>query len=183
MRTPVPYLLTVLLSSLCWAQTIDLRSEKASLAKIDAAVKAGDDAALVNECDRLLRIHQVTALAWYTCGKYLLSVKTSNEKESLANARKAYSRLQRAVADFSRTGKQTFYALDALQYQGLAALLFHDTDRALTHFRAALARDDRVPAAWYNLGVLYEMRGQREEAMRAFDRYLRLRSIAEAQDF
>lgn len=177
------HLLLLLFSSVCWAQTIDLKSEKESLAKIDAAAKAGDDAALVTECDRLLRIHQVTALAWYTCGKYLLFVKTSDERESLANARKAYSHLNRAVADFSRTGKQTFYALDALQYQGLAALLFHDADRALVHFRAALARDNRVAAAWYNLGVLYEMRGQQEEAMRAFDRYLRLKGTGDAQDF
>lgn len=177
------YLFAVLISSACWAQTIDLKREKESLAKIDAAIKAGDDAAFLAECDRLLEVHQVTALAWYTCGKYLLSVKTTDEKQSLAHARKAYSRLTRAIADFSRTGKQTYYALDALQYQGLAALLFHDFDRALVHFRAALARDNRVPAAWYNLGVLYEMRGQQEEAMRAFDRYLRLKATAGAQDF
>jgi tetratricopeptide (TPR) repeat protein len=176
-------LLLFLLSSLCWAQTIDLTREKESLAKIDAAAKAGDDRALVTECDRLLAVHQVTALAWYLCGKYLLYVKTTDEKQSLANAKTAYSRLGRAVADFSRTGKQTYYALDALQYQGLAALMFHDYDRALAHFRAALARDNRVAAAWYNVGVIYEMRGLQEEAIRAFDRYLRLTNAGETQDF
>jgi tetratricopeptide (TPR) repeat protein len=176
-------LVLLLFSSLCWAQTIDLKSEKESLAKIDAAIQAGDDAAFVAECDRLLSVHKVTALAWYTCGKHLLFVKTTDEKQSLVNAKTAYSRLNRAVADFSRTGKQTFYALDALQYQGLAALLFHDFDRAQVHFRAALARDNRMAAAWYNLGVLYEMRGQQEEAMRAYDRYLRLKNTGEEQEF
>jgi len=176
-------LLPLLLSSLCWAQTIDLKSEKESLAKIDAAAKAGDDRALVTECDRLLAVHQVTALAWYTCGKHLLFVKTTDEKQSLANAKTAYGRLARAVADFSRTGKQTFYALDALQYQGLAALVLHDFDRAMVHFRAALARDNRIAATWYNLGVLYEMRGQQEEAMRSYDRYLRLKGTGDSQEF
>lgn len=176
-------MLPYLLSSFCWAQTIDITREKVWLAKIDAAAKAGDDATFVAECDRLLEVHQVTALAWYTCGKYLLFVKTTDEKQSLAHARTAYSRLSRAVADFSRTGKQTFYALDALQYQGLAALLFHDYDRAMVHFRAALARDNRVAAAWYNLGVIYEMRGQQAEAMRSYDRYLRLTNVGEMQDF
>lgn len=173
----------LILSSPCFAQTIDLQSEKAALAKIEEAIRAGDDAAFVAECDRLLSVHEVTALAWYLCGKHLLFVKTSDEKQSLANARTAYNRLVRAVADFSRTSKQTFYALDALQYQGLAAMLFHDADRASVAFRSALARDNRLPAAWYNLAVLYEMRGLQEEAMRAFDRYLRLKNASEEQEF
>lgn len=176
-------LLPFLLSCLCCAGTIDLKSEKESLARIDAAAQAGNDALFVAECDRLLAIHDVTALAWYTCGKYLLFMKATNEKQSLANARKAHGRLARAVADFSRTSKQTYYALDALQYQGLAALLFHDHDRALAHFRAALARDNRVAAAWYNLAVLYEMRGLQADAMRAFDHYLRLKGTADTLDF
>jgi tetratricopeptide (TPR) repeat protein len=176
-------LLLLLLSSHLWSQTIDLKSEKDSLAKIEAAQKAGDERALVSECDRLLAVHKVTALAWYMCGKYLLFVKTTDEKQALANARTAYNRLARAVADFSRTGKQTFYVLDALQYQGLAAILFRDFDRAIVHFHAALARDNRVAAAWYNLGVIYEMRGLREEATRSYDRYLRLQGTADSQDF
>ncbi len=177
------FLFLILLSSLCWAQTIDLRNEKNALARIDAAIASGDDGAFVKECDRLLAVHQVTALAWYTCGKHLLFVKTTDERQARAHAKTAYRRLERAVADFSRTGKQTFYALDALQYQGLAALLFHDFDRAMVHFRAALARDNRIAAAWFNLGMIYEMRGQQEEAMRSYDRYLRLKAVGEAQDF
>lgn len=171
------------LSSTLLAQSYDLKTEKGALEKIMAAAKSGDDKTFISECDRLLENHKITALAWYLCGKHLLFVKTANEQESLAHAKMAYARLARAVDDFSRTGKQTYYALDALQYQGLAALLFHDHDRALVHFKAALARDNRVAAAWYNVGVIYELKGLREEAMRAFDRYLRLKGGDESLDF
>lgn len=175
--------LVLVLSLPLLAQSYDLKTEKAALEKITAAAKSGDDVTFTTECDRLLENHTITALAWYLCGKYLLFVKTDDEKKSLANAKTAYARLSRAIEDFSRTGKQTYYALDALQYQGLAAMLFHDHDRALVHFKAALLRDNRVPAAWYNVGVIYELKGLREEAMRAFDRYLRLRVGGENLDF
>ncbi|HRP68498.1 MAG TPA: tetratricopeptide repeat protein [Turneriella sp.] len=59
----------------------------------------------------------------------------------------------------------------------------HDLDRAETYFMRTLERDNRIAAAWYNLGVVYERKGLETEAMRAFDRYLRLQSGESDVDF
>jgi tetratricopeptide (TPR) repeat protein len=164
-------------------QSFDLKTEREKLAKIEAAIKAGDDPTFVAECDALLDPHRINALAWYTCGKHLLYVKTTDPKQARANVKQAYGRLKIAADDFFRTGKQLYYALDAMQYLGLAAMLLGDHDRAQVHFRLVISRDNRIPAAWYNLGVIYELKGLKEESMRAFDRYLRLTSGTDGQDF
>ena len=62
-------------------------------------------------------------------------------------------------------------------------MLLSDLDRAQVHFRSVLARDNRIPEAWYNLGVIYELKGLQEESMRAFDRYLRLKNTDAASEF
>ncbi|MBN8219325.1 MAG: hypothetical protein J0L53_00295 [Spirochaetes bacterium] len=165
------------------AQSHDLKTEKDKLAKIEAAIKTENNAVFLAECEALLDRHRINALAWYTCGKYLLSVKESDPRQARSNAKLAYNRLKLAADDFSRTGKQVYFALDAEQYLGLAAILFGDLDRAQVHFRKVLARDNRMPAAWYNLGVIYELKGLQEESMRAFDRYLRLKGGGDAMDF
>lgn len=170
-------------SCAAFAQSYDLKTEKEALARIDAAVKSGDNTAFVNECNQLLERHAITAFGWYTCGKNLLYVKTSDPKQALRNAHQAYHRLKRATDDFARTGKQVYLTLDGLQYLGLAAMLFNDYDRAMVHFRAVLARDNRLPAAWFNLGVIYELRGLRDESMRAYDRYQRLKTGSDVADF
>lgn len=165
------------------AQSFEMKAEKDSLATIESAAATRDDATLVRECNTLLETHRISALAWFRCGKYLLSVRTTDLKEARSNARTAYHRLDRATKDFLRTGKQLYLALDGLQYMGLAAMLLGDYDRAQVHFRAVLARDNRMAAAWYNLGVVYEMKGLNDEAMRSFDRYLRLVGASKDTDF
>jgi|GEM_PF-3185023 len=165
------------------AQSYDLKAEKEALARIEAAITAGKHSEFMRECNELLDPHRINALAWYTCGKNLLNVPVSDIKESRANARTAYVRLKRATDDFARTGKQVFYATDAQQYLGLAAMLLSDLDRAQVHFRSVLARDNRIPEAWYNLGVIYELKSLQEESMRAFDRYLRLKNTDAASEF
>ncbi len=164
-------------------QSYDLKTEKEKLAKIEAAIKAEDNPTFVAECEALLDPHRINALVWYTCGKYLLFVKEPNPTKARANVKLAYKRLKVAADDFARTGKQVYFALDAWQYLGLAAMHFGDLDRAQVHFRQVLARDNRMPAAWYNLGVIYELKGLQEESMRAFDRYLRLKVGGDAGDF
>jgi tetratricopeptide (TPR) repeat protein len=175
--------LVILFSLALGAQSYDLKTEKDSLATIESAAATGDGVTLVRECNTLLADHRISALAWFRCGKYLLSVKTTDLKEARSNARTAYHRLERATKDFSLTGKQLYLALDGLQYMGLAAMLLGDYDRAQVHFRAVLARDNRMAAAWYNLGVVYEMKGLNDEAMRSFDRYLRLVGAGKDTDF
>ncbi len=165
------------------AQSYDLKTERDSLATIESAASTHDDVTLVRECNALLAEHRISALAWFRCGKYLLSVKAVSVKESRANARTAYHRLEKATKDFSRTGKQLYLALDGLQYMGLAAMLLGDYDRAQVHFRAVLARDNRMAAAWYNLGIVYEMKGLTDESMRSFDRYLRLVGASKDSEF
>lgn len=165
-----------------FSQSHDLKTEKEKIAKIEAAIKTEDNPTYFNECEQLLDSHRINALAWYLCGKHLLSVKAADAQTARANASLAYRRLKVAVEVFSKTSRQVFYALDAEQYMGLAALLLGDLDRAETHFRRVLKRDNRVPAAWYNLGVVYERKGLRDEAMRAYDRYLRLKGN-ETTDF
>lgn len=164
-------------------QSFDLKAEKEALARIEAAIAAGKHAEFVRECNALLDPHRINALAWYICGKNLLNVPVTETKQSRENARIAYARLKRATDDFARTGKQVFYATDAQQYLGLAAMLLSDLDRAQVHFRSVLARDNRIPEAWYNLGVIYELKGLQEESMRAFDRYLRLKNTDAASEF
>lgn len=164
-------------------QSYELKPEKESIAKIEAAAAAADNATLVNECDRLLENHHISAYAWYLCGKHLLSVKTDDLKVSRAHTRTAYVRLEKATRDFKRTGKQLYLALDGEQYMGLAAMLLGDLDRAQVHFRAVIARDNRMAAAWYNLGVIYEQKGLTEESMRSFDRYLRLVGASKDSEF
>ncbi len=164
-------------------QSFDLKAEKEALARIEAAIAAGKHAEFVRECNALLDPHRINALAWYICGKNLLNVPVTETKQSRENARTAYVRLKRATDDFARTGKQVFYATDAQQYLGLAAMLLSDLDRAQVHFRSVLARDSRIPEAWYNLGVIYELKGLQEESMRAFDRYLRLKNTDAASEF
>lgn len=171
------------LATLAFAQSHDLKTEKEKLAKIEAAIKAENHAVFMAECEELLDRHRINALAWYTCGKFLLLVKENDPHKARVNAKLAYNRLKLAVEDFSRTGKQVYFALDAEQYLGLAAMLFGDLDRAQVHFRKVLARDNRMPAAWYNLGVIYELKGLQEESMRAFDRYLRIKGGTDATDF
>ena len=165
------------------AQSYDLKLEKEKTAKIEAAIKAEDNPTLVAECEAVLDRHRINALLWYTCGKYLLFVKEPDPAKARANAKLAYHRLKVAADDFSRTGKQVFYALDAWQYLGLAAMHFGDMDRAQVHFNQVLKRDNRMVAAWYNLGVIYELKGLKEESMRAFDRYMRLKGGNDASDF
>ena len=172
-----------LISGGLFAQSYDLKEEKEALARIDAAITAGKHAEFMQECNELLDPHRINAFAWYTCGKNLLNVPVTDIKESRANARVAYVRLKRAADDFARTGKQVFYATDAQQYLGLAAMLLSDLDRAQVHFRSVLARDNRIPEAWYNLGVIYELKDLQEESMRAFDRYLRLKNTDAASEF
>lgn len=178
----VAALCVVLGGAQLYSQSYDLKTEKEKIAKIEAAIKAEDNPTYLNECEQLLDSHRINALAWYLCGKYLLSVKAADLQTARAHANLAYRRLKVAVEVFSKTSRQVFYALDAEQYMGLAALLLADLDRAETHFRRVLKRDNRVPAAWYNLGVVYERKGLRDEAMRAYDRYLRLKGN-EATDF
>lgn len=176
-------LCALLFSSTLFPQSHDLKSEKEKLAKIEAAVNAQDDKTYLAECEALLDTHRINALAWYTCGKYLLSIKESNPTAARAKTKLAYARLKIATDDFARTGKQVYYAYDALQYMGLAMMMLGDYDRAQVHFRQVLARDNRVAAAWFNLGIVYELKGLREESMRAFDRYLRIKNAGEAQEF
>lgn len=166
-----------------FSQSHDLKSEKEKLAKIEAAIQAEDSKTYLAECEALLDTHRINALAWYTCGKYLLFIKQSDPAAARAKTKLAYARLKVATDDFSRTGKQVFYAYDALQYMGLAMIMLGDYDRAQVHFRQVLARDNRVAAAWYNLGIIYELKGLKEESMRAFDRYLRIKNAGEAQEF
>ena len=173
----------LLISSALFAQSFDLKTEKEALARIEAAIAAGSHAEFVRECKDLLNPHRINSLAWYLCGKNLLYVPVLDIKESHANARTAYVRLKKANDEFSRTGKQVFYAVDAQQHLGLAAMLLGDLDRAMVHFRSVLARDNRIPEAWYNLGVIFELKGLREESMRAFDRYLRLKNTDAASEF
>lgn len=40
-----------------------------------------------------------------------------------------------------------------------------------------------MATAWYNLGIVYEMRGLTEESMRCYDRYLRLIGTGKDTDF
>lgn len=174
---------SVCLASALGAQSHELKKEKEILAKIEAAANSGDNATLVRECDALLEGHQISAFAWYLCGKHLLSVKTTDLGVARANTRTAYVRLEKATRDFKRTGKQLYLALDGEQFMGLAAMLLGDYDRAQVHFRAVLARDNRMAAAWYNLGVLYEMKGLTDESMRSFDRYLRLVGAGKDSEF
>jgi tetratricopeptide (TPR) repeat protein len=165
------------------AQSFDLKTEKERLAKIEAAIASADDATYLTECDALLQEHHINALAWYTCGKHLLFLKTSDLQAARKNAAVAYTRLKMATRDLNKTGKQIYYVLDALQYQGLAAMILGDADRAMVHFKTALARDNRLAEAWYNLGVIYEQKGLRDESMRAFDRYVRLKNASAISDF
>lgn len=184
--SPLRYILCVLIisgMSKIHPQSYDLKTEKEALTRIDAAVKAGKHETFMRECADLLVPHRINALAWYTCGKNLLSVPVSDLKQARENARTAYTRLKKANDEFSRTGKQAFYAVDAQQYLGLAAMILGDHDRAQVHFRSVLARDNRIAAAWYNLGVIYELKGLRDDSMRAFDRYLRLKGIGNTVDF
>ncbi len=174
---------SVFLSSGIFAQSYDLKAEKEALVRIEAAIAAGKHDDFMRECNELLNPHRINALAWYMCGKNLLNVPVTDIQQSRANARTAYVRLKRATDDFARTGKQVFYATDAQQYLGLAAMLLSDLDRAQVHFRSVLARDNRIPAAWYNLGVIYELKGLQDESMRAFDRYLRLKNTDAASEF
>lgn len=166
-----------------FSQSYDLKTEKEKMAKIEAAVAAGDNPTLIAACEALLDPHRINALAYYTCGKNLLFVKEADPVRARVNAKTAYRRLKIAADDFAKTGKQVYFALDAQQYLGLAAMHFGDLDRAQVHFRQVLARDNRMPAAWYNLGVIYELKGLHEESMRAFDRYLRLKGASDATDF
>ncbi|MCX7632707.1 MAG: hypothetical protein N2Z22_05180 [Turneriella sp.] len=165
------------------AQSHDLRTEKAIVAALRSAIAADDYPTLLRECDQVLATHQINALIWYLCGKHALFAPQPDAQSARANLHTAYNRLLRAAEDFARTAKQTYYTLDALQYLGLAAMLMGEDDRAITHFKAALLRDNRVQAAWYNLGVLYERKGLREEAMRAWHRYLRLKNLASEGEF
>lgn len=175
--------MAVLFSTALTAQSYDLKNEKAAIARIEASVAAGGHADFMKECDELLDPHRINALAWYLCGKHLLSVPVKDLAQGRKNARIAYARLKRAAHDFARTSKQVFYATDAQQYLGLAAMLLGDLDRAQVHFRSVLLRDNRIPAAWYNLGVIYELKGLTEESMRAYDRYLRLKNAGDASEF
>ena len=165
------------------SQSYELKPEKEAIAKIEAAAASADNATLVSECNKLLENHHISAYAWFLCGKHLLTVKTSDLKVARENTRTAYVRLEKATRDFKRTGKQLYLALDGEQYMGLAAMLLGDLDRAQVHFRSVLARDNRMAAAWYNLGVIYELRGLTEESMRSFDRYLRLVGASKDSEF
>jgi len=173
----------LIFSSSIFSQSLDLKSEKERLKRIEAAIQAEDNPTYIAECDALLDGHRINALAYYLCGKHLLYVKESDPARALANARLAYKRLKIAGDTFYRASRQLYLALDAMQYQALAAMQFHDFDRAQVLFRQVLARDNRLPVPWYNLGVIYELKGQKEESMRAFDRYLRLTGGSGAQDF
>lgn len=164
-------------------QSYELKPEKEAIAKIEAAAASADNATLVSECDRLLENHHISAYAWFLCGKHLLSVKTNDLKLARAYTRTAYVRLEKATRDFKRTGKQLYLALDGEQYMGLAAMLLGDLDRAQVHFRSVLARDNRMASAWYNLGVIYELKGLNEESMRSFDRYLRIVGASKESEF
>jgi len=166
-----------------FGQSHDLKTEKEKLAKIEAAIQAADDARFMAECDALLDIHRINALAWFLCGKHLLFVKETDPKTARAHVKLAYHRLEIAAEQFSRTGRQVYYAFDAEQYLGLAAMLLGDLDRAQTHFRTVVSRDSRIAAAWYNLGIIFELKGLQDESMRAFDRHLRLKTGGDATDF
>jgi tetratricopeptide (TPR) repeat protein len=175
------YLLLVSTASV--AQSYDLKTEKEKLTKIEAAIQAADDTRFMAECDALLDIHRINALAWFLCGKHLLFVKETDPKTARAHVKLAYHRLHVAAEQFLRTGRQVYYAFDAEQYLGLAAMLMGDLDRAQTHFKTVVDRDSRIPAAWYNLGIIFELKGLQEESMRAFDRHLRLKTGGDATDF
>ena len=69
------------------AQSHDLKTEKDKLAKIEAAIKTENNAVFLAECEALLDRHRINALAWYTCGKYLLSVKESDPRQARSNAK------------------------------------------------------------------------------------------------
>ncbi len=164
-------------------QSLELKPEKEAILKIETAAASADNATLVSECNLLLESHHISAYAWFLCGKHLLSVKTGDLKQARDNTKTAYVRLEKATRDFKRTGKQLYLALDGEQYMGLAAMLLGDYDRAQVHFRSVLARDNRMAAAWYNLGVIYELKGLTEESMRSFDRYLRLVGASKDSEF
>lgn len=176
-------LVLLILPAALSAQSLDLKLEKEALARIDAAIQAQRHADFMRECDELLEPHRINALAWYTCGKNLLLVPEKDLKLAREHARTAYSRLKRASDEFGRTGRQVFYMIDAQQYLGLAAMLLNDHDRAMVHFRFVLSRDNRIAEAWYNLGIIYELRGLREESMRAFDRSMRLKNTDASSEF
>lgn len=171
------------LAASLFAQSYDLKTEKETIKKIEAAVLAADDATFIAECEGFLNVHRINALAYYLCGKNLLFVKESNPQKALANAHLAFKRLKTAVDLFLRASRQLYLALDAMQHQALAAMLFNDFDRAQVLLRQVIARDNRLPMAWYNLGVVYEIMGMKEESMRAFDRYLRLTRNSGEQDY
>ncbi len=166
-----------------FAQSYTIKEEKEWIAKIENTVESKNDTAFVAACDTFLEQHKISAVAWFLCGKNLLFVKTKSVRESRANARIAYKRLEIAQKEFNKTSKQVYLTLDALQYMGLAAMFLNDDDRALTAFKTALARDNRLAAAWYNVAVIYERRGNQDEAMRAFDKYLRLKQNTTKDNF
>lgn len=166
-----------------FSQSFDLKTEKENIGAIENAIETGDNPALVKICDTFLDPHKINAYAYFICGKFLLFVPEQDAQKARANAKKAYNRLKIASDDFAKTSKQVFYTLDAWQYLGLAAMLMGDFDRAETHFKQVLSRDNRTTAAWYNLGIIYEYKGLEVEAMRAFDRYLRLKGSSEDLDY
>lgn len=176
-------LLFVITPFVLFAQSFTIKEEKEWIAKIENAVESKNDAAFVTACDTFLVQHKISAVAWFLCGKNLLFIKTKSINESRANARIAYKRLEIAEKEFSKTSKQVYLTLDALQYMGLAAMFLNDNDRAMTAFKTALARDNRLAAAWYNVAVIYERRGNQDEAMRAFDKYLRLKESTTRDNF
>ena len=164
-----------------FAQSLSIQEEKAAMKRTQSLIDEQKFSEFFTHCTENLTQHQISALFYYTCGKYSLYFAQPDRSREIIS--QSYRWLMAAAHIFKKSGKQHFYYSDALLYAALACQFMNDLDRAKSIYREIISRDNRVTTAWYNLGVISELQGNADESLRAFDRYLILTDASLKSDF
>lgn len=102
--------------------------------------------------------------------------KTKDYKSTSAKFRKAISYYERALELKPKDGDVRTDLAIAYFYSG-------DTDRAIIEVRKVIADNPTHAVAYYNLGVFYQSKGEKAEAIQAWEKYIELAPDGEQAEF
>jgi tetratricopeptide (TPR) repeat protein len=80
--------------------------------------------------------------------------------------------MDEALAEYEKVVASGVCSSDILVNMGAACIAKEETDRAIDYFKQAISLNPEYPSAYYQLGLAYQAKGQRQKATWAWKAYL-----------
>lgn len=122
------------------------------------------------QCEKYLKIYPYSLPFYYECGFVYFYSNGSWEKKK-KDYGKSIRLWEKALPAFQFNYKNRKDLAILQFYIGLAWHFSRNYDMAISWYREAIKSNDRLSAAWYNLGSAYEAKQNIIEANRAYLKY------------